>query len=99
MQVNLSDPLHGHSINANLFVDPDCSPTRDANVDEKKLSKQERNRRNVRNFYKRRKVCICSTSAHFVETSYVGLFGTIREEQRIVEERVLANETAVGSFV
>lgn len=56
MQVNLSDPLHGHSINANLFVDPDCSPTRDANVDEKKLSKQERNRRNVRNFYKRRKV-------------------------------------------
>jgi len=39
---------------ASAVVNP--SSTTCDNGDQKKLSKQERNRRNVRNFYKRRKV-------------------------------------------
>ncbi|GJQ09849.1 hypothetical protein GpartN1_g1640.t1 [Galdieria partita] len=55
MQSSFSDAMKATAQNGYISTDRDCSPTRSDYIDGKKLSKKERNRRNVRNFYRRRK--------------------------------------------
>ncbi|GJD08400.1 hypothetical protein Gasu2_27040 [Galdieria sulphuraria] len=55
VESNFSDEIKTSLRNGYVSTDPDCPQKQYLDIDKKELSKKERNRRNVRNFYRRRK--------------------------------------------